>query len=161
MSVQPDGVLEQMRRILKEESSLLADLEVLLGKEAGVLQGNDVKAIEQIGANRHDCVAALMRLEAERSSACKMLSFGQGPAAFEKLMRWCDRSGALRRQWQANLVAARRCQNINDRNGAVVKVKLGRVQKLLATVRGSETPPVYGRRGARYGAVAVRDLGQA
>jgi flagellar biosynthesis/type III secretory pathway chaperone len=161
MSVQPDGVLEQMKRILNEESSLLANLEVLLGKEAGVLQGNDLKAIELIGANRHDCVAALMRLETERTSACKMLSFGEGPAAFEKLMTWCDRGGALRRQWQANLVAARRCQNINDRNGAVVKVKLGRVQKLLATVRGSETPPVYGRQGARYGAVAVRDLGQA
>jgi flagellar biosynthesis/type III secretory pathway chaperone len=161
MSVQPDGVEEQMTRILKEESTLLASLEVLLGKEAGVLQGSDVTAIERIGANRHDCVAALMRLEAERSSACKMLSFGQGPAAFEKLLNWCDRRGSLRRQWQANLVAARRCQNLNDRNGAVVKVKLGRVQTLLASVRGSDTPPVYGPRGARYGAIAVRDLGQA
>jgi flagellar biosynthesis/type III secretory pathway chaperone len=161
MSVQPDGVEEQMKRILKEESSLLAALEVLLGKEAGVLQGNDVAAIERIGANRHDCVAALIRLEAERSSGCKMLSFGQGPAAFEKLLGWCDRNGSLRRQWQANLVAARRCQNLNDRNGAMVKLKLGRVQKLLSSVRGSDTPPVYGRQGARYGAVAVRDLGQA
>ena len=44
MSVQPDGVEEQMKRILKEESGLLAALEVLLGKEAGVLQSNDVTA---------------------------------------------------------------------------------------------------------------------
>jgi len=133
----------------------------VLAKESGVLQGNDITAIEQIGTNRHDCVAALIRLESERSSACKMLSFGEGPAAFEKLLAWCDRDGALRRAWQTNLTVARRCQALNDGNGAVVKVKLGRVQKLLATVRGSDTPPVYCRQGSRFGAVAVRDLGQA
>jgi len=33
MSVQPDGVEEQMKRILKEESGLLAALEVLLAKK--------------------------------------------------------------------------------------------------------------------------------
>jgi flagellar biosynthesis/type III secretory pathway chaperone len=90
-----------------------------------------------------------------------MLSMGSGRAGFERVLAWCDPVHGLRTLWQGNLQAARRCKDLNDRNGAVVALKLGQVQQLLATLRGGSPVPVYGRQGARFEGFGQRDLGQA
>ena len=89
-----------------------------------------------------------------------MLSFGSGREGFERLLAWCDPGQDLRQLWHSNLQLARRCKELNDRNGAVVTLKLGQVQQLLATLRGGG-PDVYGRQGARFEGFARRELGQA
>jgi flagellar biosynthesis/type III secretory pathway chaperone len=90
-----------------------------------------------------------------------MLSFGRGLSAVEKLLAWADPQGDLKVSWQSNLQLARRCRDINDRNGAIVAVKLGRVQQRLAVLRGSPMPQVYGRKLGRHVALAARPLGRA
>ena len=160
MSVQPADIRQHIGRVLGDEARLLGELELLLKREAEVLRGDDPLAIEQVGGSRHHCVDALTRLDAERMSTCRMLSFGSGREAFEKLLAWCDTTQQLRAAWLRNLDLARRCQGLNDRNGAVVALKLGRVQQLLTTLRGS-APAVYGRQGARFAGFAQRELGQA
>lgn len=159
--VQPQQMQPHLLRILTEEAQLLAELEQLLGRETAILQGEDVQAIQRIGTERQRCVERLTQLDAERADACRLLSFGRGPEAIDKLLAWADRSGELHRRWQANLRLARGCRDVNDRNGAIVAVKLARVQQLLGKLRGTPLPAVYGPKAARYAALGPRDLGRA
>jgi len=161
MSVQPHDVQQHLDRVLSEEGRLLGELEGVLHEETDVLRGEDTEAIASIGSSRHRYVDDLTRLDAERGSTCRMLSFGSGPAAMARLLEWADPSGRLKVQWSRNLELAKRCKRINDQNGAIVAAKLGRVQQLLGKLRGVSAPPVYSARGARYGALGPRDLGRA
>jgi len=161
MTLQSADVREHLSRILEDESRLLSELEALLQDEAAILAGEDLDAIAGIGSTRQRCIDALTRLDGERADSCRMLSFGQGPGALGKLYAWCDPNGALDAKWRANLKIARRCQRLNDTNGAIVTARLSRVQQLLMVVRGTSAPPVYSPRGSRYGVLGTRDLGRA
>jgi len=161
MTLQRDDVHALLRRILDEESRLLSELAQLLDNESRIVSGDDIEAIAAIGSTRQRCIAALTRLDAERNDACRMLSFGSGPAAIARIYQWCDVGGALNARWLANLELARRCQKLNDRNGAVVTARLSRVQQLLMQIRGKNAPPVYSARGSRFNALGSRDLGRA
>jgi flagellar biosynthesis/type III secretory pathway chaperone len=140
---------------------LLTELQALLHDEAAILNRNDADGIRHIGSTRQRCVDALTRLDVERADTCRMLSFGQGGGALNRLYQWCDASGALNSKWLANLTVARQCQQLNDTNGAVVTAKLSRVQQLLMVIRGTSAPPVYSARASRYGVLGTRDLGLA
>ncbi len=161
MSVRPADIRAHLQRLLAEESVQLTRLQELLLGESEVLRGDDVTAIERIGADRHDCTSILTRLDAERRELCRMLSHEPGRDGFDQLLRWCDAGGDLRRQWLANLVVARRCKDHNDRNGAVVSVKLNHVQKLLTAIRGGSPSPVYAPATRGTAAFAPRELGRA
>jgi flagellar biosynthesis/type III secretory pathway chaperone len=161
MTLQRADVHQHLARILEEESRLLGELETLLQDETAILRGEDVEAIAQIGSTRQRCIDALTRLDGERTDTCRMLSFGQGRGALTRLYGWCDPSGALESAWLANLKIARRCQRLNDTNGAIVTARLSRVQQLLMVVRGTSAPPMYSPRGSRYGVLGNRDLGRA
>ena len=161
MSVQPADIRRHLERLLGDEARLLGELEQILRRESEVVRGDDATAIENIGGSRQACVDGLSRLDAERTATCRMLSFGAGRSGFEKLLDWCDTDKTLYARWQRNLEVARRCKDQNDRNGAVVALKLGQVQQLLATLRGGSVEPAYGRQGARFDGFARRELGQA
>ena len=161
MGVQPADIRQHIERVLRDEARLLAELEQLLQRESAVVCGDDPTAIEGIGGARHRCVEQLTRLDAERNSACRMLSFGAGRDGFERLLGWCDPDRSLHARWMDNLRVTRRCKELNDRNGAVVAIKLGQVQQLLSTLRGGTPAPVYGPQGTRSDGFARRELGQA
>jgi flagellar biosynthesis/type III secretory pathway chaperone len=150
-----------LQRILTEEARLLLQLEAVLSRETAILQREDIAAIQSIGGERQQYVEQLSQLDRERADICRMLSFGIGGAAMNKLFGWADPSAALQTQWRANLQIARRCKTLNDRNGAIVAVKLGRVQRLLGKLRGVAPPPIYGPKAARQGALGARNLGRA
>ena len=103
----------------------------------------------------------MTKLDAERLAPCQMLSFGTGRAGFEQLLSWCDEGDALRARWQRNLEIAARCKHLNDRNGAVVAVRLNQVRNHLAVLRGGGSLPEYGRQGARVERFARREFGLA
>ena len=160
--VRPADIQRHVARILGEESRLLGSLEQLLRSEAEILRGDDPDAIERIGSSCHQCIDALTGLEAERAEACRLLACGSGREGFEKLLDWCDPASSLRARWLANLDVARRCKDLNDRNGAIVTARLNRVQQLLAQLRGASPPSTYGPRTAAGAAVlGYRDLGCA
>lgn len=161
MSVQPADIRRHMGRVLGDEARMLAELQLILSREAAVVRGDDPAAIENIGGARQQCIDALMQLDLERTATCRMLPFGEGRDGFERLLGWCDSGGSLQSCWQANLQSARRCKELNDSNGAVVALKLNHVQKLLAMLRGGGAAPAYGRQGLRVAGFAPRELGQA
>ena len=161
MSVQRDDVRQHLSHVLTEEGRLLGEFEQVLRRETEILRGDDADAIAKIGDSRHRYVNSLSGLESERAATCRMLSFGNGPAALDQLLDWADPSGSLKSRWSHNLELARRCKSINDGNGAIVSAQLGRVQRMLGQLRGAGAPPVYSARGARYGNLGYRDLGRA
>jgi flagellar biosynthesis/type III secretory pathway chaperone len=161
MSVARTDMQQQLGRILAEESQLLIELQTVLEQETKILCGEDSEAIARIGSNRHRCVDRLSQLGIERLDASRMLSFGTDRIGLEKLHDWADPSRRLRTSWSSNLELARRCKALNDKNGAIVAAKLGRVQKLLGHLRGSTAPPVYSAKVSRYGNLGPRDLGRA
>lgn len=161
MSVRPADIRAHVQRLLAEEQANLTRLNELLLRESEVLRGDDVAAIERIGAERHDCTSSLTRLEGERRELCRLLSHEPGRDGFDQLLRWCDASGELRRQWLDNLTLARLCKEHNDRNGAVVSVRLNHVQKLLTAIRGGTPSPVYAPQSRAAAAFAPRELGRA
>lgn len=158
--MQPAEIRQHIEKILNDETRLLGELEQLLQREAAVVRDDDPEAIEHIGGSRHHCIDSLTRLDSERTATCRMLAYGAGREGFEKLLSWCDPGKALYARWQQNLQTARRCQEHNDRNGAVVALKLAQVQQLLGALRGG-APQVYGRQGTRFDGFATRELGQA
>jgi len=161
MNVQRSDVHKTLTRILAEEAGLPGELESILQWETEVLRGEDAAAIQRIGGTRHRCVDTLSRLDTERADACRMLSFGSGRSAVDRLYEWADPSAGLAAKWSSNLERARRCKTLNDKNGAIVAAKLNRVQQLLAKLRGTSPPSVYSPRGARYDTMGLRDLGCA
>jgi flagellar biosynthesis/type III secretory pathway chaperone len=150
-----------LSQLLSEEAALLAQLEALLGRETQVLRGTDTEAIEQIGTTRQECTSALARLAADRDLACVQLAPRELAAELKRVLGWCDTSGKLSAQWHTNLTVARRCRDLNDRNGAIVAVKLNHVQTLLATLRGVRDEPDYDPRATRQSLVKSRELGTA
>ena len=161
MSIARPDVQQQLGRLLAEESQLLVELQVVLEQETKILCGEDSDAIARIGSNRHRCVDRLSQLGIERLDTSRMLSFGVDRTGLSKLHDWADPSRKLRASWVSNLELARRCKALNDKNGAIVAAKLGRVQKLLGHLRGSVAPPVYNAKASRYGSLGTRDLGRA
>ena len=161
MSVARGDVQQHLSQILAEESQLLIELQGVLQLETDILCGEDAEAIQRIGNNRHRCVDRLSQLGVERSDASRMLSFGTDRVGLEKMFDWADPTRTLRTKWSSNLDLARRCKALNDKNGAIVAAKLGRVQQLLGKLRGATPPPVYSAKGSRYGNLGPRDLGCA
>jgi flagellar biosynthesis/type III secretory pathway chaperone len=147
--------------LLDEETRLLAELATLLESETDILAGDDPAAIQRIGGERHRCVDRLTQLDRERADLARMLSFGSGGSATQTLLAWADPSGALTAVWHESLQRARRCKDLNDKNGAIVAARLGRVRQLLARLRGSDPPSVYGPRSTRDPGLPTRDLGCA
>ncbi len=109
----------------------------------------------------HDRTSQLTLLDGERRELCRMLSHDNNRHGFEQLLRWCDAGGDLHRQWVTNLAAAKRCKEFNDRNGAVVHLRLNHVQKLLLAIRGGCAPPVYSSQLNGTAAFTPRELGRA
>jgi flagellar biosynthesis/type III secretory pathway chaperone len=161
MVATPATLHAHLSQLLSEEAALLTQLETLLGRETQVLRGNDTEAIEQIGVTRQECTSALARLAADRDLACSQLAPRELAADLNRVLGWCDASGKLSAQWRANLAIARRCRDLNERNGAIVAVKLNHVQTMLATLRGVRDEPDYGPRAARQSLVTSRELGAA
>jgi flagellar biosynthesis protein FlgN len=143
--VDADLCRESLGRLLSDECGLLAQLETLLDNEHGFLVGNDIDALEKAGAARQSCMSALVRIEDERRSLCKMSGKTPDPRGLHELLKWCDPGNTLQKRWQEYSDRATRCRERNDRNGIVVAARLKRVAGMLNVITGRDRAPVtYG-----------------
>jgi flagella synthesis protein FlgN len=146
--VDPKVCREHLEGLVTEEIGALTRLEVLLDKEHEYLLANDIEALERAGDARQVCVGALLRIEDERRSLCRMMNLPSDPAGLEQLLTWCDPSRALQRRWGQCAALAASCRSRNERNGALVTARLKRVEGLLDVLTGrSNQPKVYGKQG--------------
>ena len=139
---------DTLEKLLNEEIATLARLQGLLDKEHEFLVANDIEELERAGVARQACVVVLVRVEEERRSLCRMMNLPTDPAGVEKLLAWCDPSGALKKRWASCADHAISCRALNDRNGALVTTRLKRVEGMLDVITGrANQPKVYGRQG--------------
>jgi flagella synthesis protein FlgN len=147
--VDPKVCREHLDRLLDEEISALRRLEVLLDTEHGYLLANDIEELDRAGEVRQQCVGQLLRIEDERRSLCRMMNLPTDVVGIERLLAWCDPSRNLQRRWADCASLAANCRNRNDRNGALVNVRLKRVEGMLDVLTGrSNQPKVYGSKGS-------------
>lgn len=139
---------DTLERLLTEEAGTLARLEELLDKEHEFLTSNDVEELEKAGEARQSCIAALIAIEDERRSLCRMMNVSADAVGLDKLLNWCDPSRQLKIRWAACAQRAAHCRGLNDRNGALVTARLKRVEGLLGVITGrANQPKVYGSKG--------------
>jgi flagella synthesis protein FlgN len=140
---------ERLARLLSEESIALNELSVLLDREHGYLEANDVTSLEGATRERQRCVARIFRVDEERRALCSEMGHPLDVKGLEELVRWCDPKGTLAGGWTECTAAAGRCRRLNDRNGALVAARLTHVQARLGTLIESRRETVtYGPRGA-------------
>ena len=147
----PNGCRETLATLLAQETGSLETLAALLEREHGHLVANDVVALEAAMAERQICVGALVRVEEERRSLCRMHGQSGDLPGLERLLAWCDPSGSLKSRWAQCAARGARCRELNDRNGALVNARLKRVETLLGVITGRrQEGQTYGPAGA-YG----------
>jgi flagellar biosynthesis protein FlgN len=146
----PDLCREHLAKLLTEEVGCLAQLAELLEREHQILRTNDIPALQVAIKERQACVGRIVRIEDERRTLCRMLGHAADAKGLERLLRWCDPRGTLSANWALCTTRAARCREFNDRNGALVHVRLTRVQALLGVLTGrpADFKP-YGR-GASF-----------
>ena len=145
----PAACREQLSQLLTDEMAALTELTALLEAEHKLLADNDVSALERAMRERQSCVGRIVRLDEERRSLCRMLGHASDAQGLEQLLRWCDPRRTLGVRWQEHAGLARRCRELNDRNGALVSARLKRVQALLGVlIGGARDSATYGRGGS-------------
>jgi flagella synthesis protein FlgN len=150
LSVDPSVCRESLASLLSQENAALEQLAVLLDREHDALVANDVAALETAMNERHGCIGGIVRIEEERRSLCRMHAHSADIAGLQALLAWSDPIGSLRGQFSECAKRGARCRELNDRNGALVNVRLKRVETLLGALTGSHPADsrTYGPSGA-------------
>jgi len=139
---------DTLGRLLAEENRALGEFEVLLDKEHGALRTRDIDALEALAEARQASVITLLKIEDERRSLCSMLGYESDLAGLAKLLSWCDPTRSLNKHYEECATRARKCRDLNDRNGVLVGAQIKRVEGLLGAMTGTSAEPRgYGPRG--------------
>lgn len=134
------ATVEEMRLAVEQ----LADA---LQTERTALATADVEALNQAGASKHALMVRLEQLDSERVQLSQ-----SAPAAIH----------ALAPLWQQVLQSLRACQQLNQRNGYMVGLRLQQVRKALAVLTGNDTEPsVYSRGGELRTSLRSQTLAEA
>jgi flagellar biosynthesis protein FlgN len=139
---------DTLSRLLAEENGALGEFETLLDREYGALTRRDIDALEQLADARQTNVVQLLKIEEERRSLCGMLGFGTDLHGLAKLIAWCDPLNSLHARYEECATRAKKCRELNDRNGILVGAQIKRVEGLLGAMTGAAAEPRgYGPRG--------------
>jgi flagellar biosynthesis/type III secretory pathway chaperone len=141
---------DHLARLLDEENTALAEFESLLEREHLALRSRDIDALEALAESRQSSITQLLKLEDERRSVCGMHGHATDLGGLARLIAWCDPRRSLTPAYDECSTRARKCRELNDRNGVLVGAQMKRVEGLLGAITGtSSTPREYGpRRGA-------------
>jgi flagellar biosynthesis/type III secretory pathway chaperone len=146
--VNPTLTRDALQRLLVEENGALDEFETLLEKEHGALRSRDIDALEALADARQASLVRLLKLEDERRGLCSMHGYDTDLMGLAKLIAWCDPGRSLLGRYDECSARAKRCRELNDRNGILVGAQMKRVEGLLGVITGSNREPqAYGPRG--------------
>ena len=147
---------DHLSRLLAEENTALAEFETLLDREHTALRARDIDSLEALAEARQTSVIHLLKIEDERRSVCSMLGYDTDLGGLAKLIAWCDPTRSLKGAYDECAARARKCRDINDRNGVLVGAQIKRVEGLLGAITGTTPAPRgYGPRSqGAYAATA-------
>ncbi|WP_199096863.1 flagellar protein FlgN [Dyella sp. ASV21] len=135
------AAVEEMRLAVEQLSDTLQT-------ERLALETADVDALNRAGASKHALMLRLEQLDSER------VQLSQGAP---------EASRALAPVWQQILQSLRSCQQLNQRNGNLVGIRLQQVRKALAVLTGTDDveASVYGRAGELRTSLRSQPLAEA
>ncbi|MHA6205478.1 flagella synthesis protein FlgN [Dyella soli] len=134
------ATVEEMRLAVEQLSDALQD-------ERTALEAADVESLNRAGAGKQALMLRLEHLDGERVQLSQ-----SAPEA----------SRALAPLWQQVLQSLRACQQLNQRNGYLVGVRLQQVRKALAVLTGNDLEAsVYGRAGELRTSLRSHTLAEA
>lgn len=141
-------VRDTLGRLLADENAALGEFETLLEREHGALSSRDIDALESLAETRQANVIRLLKIEDERRALCSLHGYDADLSGLSKLIAWCDPARTLAKPYEECAALAKRCRDINDRNGVLVGAQMKRVEGLLSAMTGAaDGPPrVYGPR---------------
>jgi flagellar biosynthesis/type III secretory pathway chaperone len=146
--VNPALTRDALDRLLVEENGALAEFETLLDKEHVALRARDIDALEALADARQASLVRLLKIEDERRGLCSMHGYDTDLVGLAKLIAWCDPGRSLLKRYDECSTRARRCRELNDRNGILVGAQMKRVEGLLGVITGTrDEPQAYGPRG--------------
>jgi flagellar biosynthesis/type III secretory pathway chaperone len=139
---------DTLGRLLAEENAALSEFESLLDREHGALASRDIDTLEALADSRQASIIRLLKIEEERRSVCGMLGYDTDLQGLSRLIAWCDPARTLSRPYDECATRARRCRDLNDRNGVLVGAQIKRVEGMLGALTGASAEPrAYGPRG--------------
>ena len=139
---------DALERLLVEENGALDEFETLLDKEHVALRARDIDALEALADARQASLVRLLKLEDERRGLCTMHGYDTDLMGLAKLLAWCDPGRTLLVRYDECSARAKRCRELNDRNGILVGAQMKRVEGLLGAITGTSSEPrSYGPRG--------------
>jgi flagellar biosynthesis protein FlgN len=139
---------DTLGRLLAEENAALSEFEILLDREHGALSSRDIDLLESLADSRQASILRLIKIEEERRSVCGMLGYDTDLQGLAKLIAWCDPARTLARPYDECANRARKCRDLNDRNGVLVGAQIKRVEGMLGALTGASAEPrAYGPRG--------------
>jgi len=143
--VDADLTRDHLARLLADENAALTEFETLLGREHTALSKRDIDALEALADARQSSITHLLRLEDERRSLCGMMGYDTDLSGLARLLAWCDPQRTLSAAYEECSVRARKCRDLNDRNGLLVGAQIKRVEGLLGAITGADSAPrAYG-----------------
>jgi flagellar biosynthesis/type III secretory pathway chaperone len=147
--VDPALTRDHLARLLAEENTALVEFETLLDREHAALASRDIDALEALADARQSSITRLLKLEDERRAVCSMHGYATDLSGLSRLIAWCDPQRTLARHYEECSARARKCRELNDRNGLLVGAHIKRVTGLLGAISGQgAAPPAYGPRTA-------------
>jgi flagellar biosynthesis/type III secretory pathway chaperone len=139
---------DTLGRLLAEENVALCEFEALLDREHGALAKRDIDTLESLAEARQANIVRLLNIEEERRVLCGMHGYDTDLQGLARLISWCDPGRTLKRPYDECASRARKCRDLNDRNGILVGAQIKRVAGMLGALTGSNAEPrAYGPRG--------------
>jgi flagellar biosynthesis/type III secretory pathway chaperone len=139
---------DTLSRLLAEENGALGEFEILLDREHGALRSRDIDALEALADARQESLVKLLKIEDERRGLCSMHGYDADLVGLSRLIAWCDPARTLVARYDECATRAKRCRDLNDRNGVLVGAQMKRVEGLLGAITGTSAEPrAYGPRG--------------
>ena len=137
-----------MRPLLEEALGAGQHLLTILDDERRALGAGDNDAMERTGADKQASLTRLEDLERRRANICRE----HGKAVEAKHMgdhtREADPTGQLADEWETLRSIMRQCQDANNINGHVLRLRRQHVARALAVLRGEDPGErLYGPHG--------------
>jgi flagellar biosynthesis protein FlgN len=156
----PNLCRQHLGELLRDERTLLEQLQGLLDEERGVIASADLKGLERSTQARQQLITELAGIEEQRRALCTMHGHSSDADGLEKLLQWCDPRSELSAALAACRASAVKCRDMNDRNGLLVGARLQRVDERLQALRGgTNRAATYGPRGGLAVIRGGRELG--
>ncbi len=153
----------EIQQLLQAEYDVMGRLQNILEQETTLLtSGRNIEGLSQLVSQKDLLIEELIMLATERERLISTPDTGPVSADFESFLKQTEDSHTLLSLWQGLLSLTAACQEINQMNGAIIKLNEQQMRQAIHLLR-SESPVDlnYDAKGGTTTASQSRLLGQA